>query len=221
MRIPALLAVAIALPFTSAVGAEVQIESDEQKTIYALGAASAQNLAQFDFSPQEVDVLLAGLRDGLTGEELRVEIQPYLPQIRALAQERSQRVYQSELKNSAPFLAEAEKQKGATKTDSGIIYLETVKGEGDPPKATDTVTVHYRGTLRDGSVFDSSVDRGEPASFPLNGVIPCWTEALQLMRVGGKAAIYCPNELAYKDKGAGAIPAGAALRFDVELLAIE
>ncbi|MBY0314485.1 MAG: FKBP-type peptidyl-prolyl cis-trans isomerase [Bdellovibrionales bacterium] len=116
---------------------------------------------------------------------------------------------------------EAAKEAGAQKTESGLIYRETQAGTGETPKATDKVKVHYHGTLRDQTVFDSSRDRGTPATFPLNGVIPCWTEGVQKMKVGGKATLVCPADIAYKDRGAPpVIKPGAALKFEVELLEI-
>lgn len=108
------------------------------------------------------------------------------------------------------------------KTPSGITIKMLKEGSGASPKASDTVKVHYRGTLADGKEFDSSYKRGEPTSFPLNRVIPCWTEGIQLLKVGGKAALTCPPELAYGSRGAGGvIPPNATLTFEVELLAIE
>ncbi|MES2973873.1 MAG: FKBP-type peptidyl-prolyl cis-trans isomerase [Pseudomonadota bacterium] len=104
---------------------------------------------------------------------------------------------------------------------SGVKIVHTAEGKGDSPKATDTVQVHYRGTLLDGKEFDSSYKRGQPASFPLNRVIPCWTEGVQKLKVGGKATLTCPPATAYGDRGAGnAVPPGATLTFEVELLAI-
>ena len=113
------------------------------------------------------------------------------------------------------------KAKGATTLESGLIYTETEVGSGAQPGTTDTVSVHYHGTLRDGSVFDSSRDRGQPAEFPIHRVIPCWTEALQKMKVGGRAVVVCPASIAYGDRGYGTIQPGAALRFEVELLSIQ
>ncbi|HVE13709.1 MAG TPA: FKBP-type peptidyl-prolyl cis-trans isomerase, partial [Elusimicrobiota bacterium] len=119
------------------------------------------------------------------------------------------------------FLAKAAKEKGAQKLPSGVIYTELKKGTGASPKATDKVKVHYQGTLRDGTVFDSSIQRGTPAEFPLNGVIPCWTEAVQKMKVGGKARVTCPSDAAYGDAGRPPqIRGGAALSFEIELLDI-
>ena len=105
---------------------------------------------------------------------------------------------------------------------SGVKFVHTIDGKGAMPKATDTVKVHYKGTLADGKEFDSSYKRGNPATFPLNRVVPCWTEGLQKMKVGGKATLTCPPASAYGDRGAaGAVPPGATLTFEVELLAIE
>lgn len=119
------------------------------------------------------------------------------------------------------FLADnLKKDKNIRQTASGLQYKEVVKGSGASPKATDEVLVHYTGKLLDGTVFDSSVERGEPISFPLNGVIAGWTEGLQLMKEGGKAILYIPSELAYGDNGTGPIPGGATLIFEVELLKV-
>lgn len=112
-------------------------------------------------------------------------------------------------------------QPGATRTRSGLLYIQVAEGSGASPKPTDRVKVHYTGRLIDGTVFDSSIQRGQPATFGLNQVIPCWTEALQLMKTGGKARIVSPSALAYGDHGAPPqIPPGATLDFDIELLAI-
>jgi FKBP-type peptidyl-prolyl cis-trans isomerase len=138
-----------------------------------------------------------------------------------LAASRKAGMAEKEKAASEPFLAEAAAVPGAVKTGSGLIYAETRAGSGDEPGAKDKVKVHYHGTLRDGTVFDSSRDRGEPVVFPLDRVIPCWTEALQMMKVGGQAAIVCPAAIAYGDRGTGKIKPGAALRFEVELISIE
>ena len=122
-------------------------------------------------------------------------------------------------KSKEPEKAGAAKE---LKTASGLIYTELKAGSGPSPTATDTVKVNYRGTLADGTEFDSSYKRGQPAEFPLNRVIPCWTEGVQKMKVGGKAKLVCPPSIAYGDRGAGqAVPPGATLTFEVELLEIK
>ena len=126
-----------------------------------------------------------------------------------------------EKKASADFLVAAGKEKGATTTPSGLIYTELEAGSGDSPKSTDKVKVHYVGKLRNGDIFDSSVERGEPAEFPLNRVIPCWTEGVGMMKPGGKSKLVCPSDIAYQDRGSPPkIPGGAALVFEVELIEI-
>lgn len=118
-------------------------------------------------------------------------------------------------------IAKAAKEKGAVTTPSGLVYLSLKDGTGPSPSATDTVKVHYRGTLTDGKEFDSSYKRNAPAEFPLNRVIPCWTEGVQRMKVGGKAKLTCPPAIAYGERGAGdAVPPNATLLFEVELLSI-
>jgi FKBP-type peptidyl-prolyl cis-trans isomerase FkpA len=120
-------------------------------------------------------------------------------------------------------LAAAAKEAGAVVTPSGLVYRSMKEGKGDSPAATDTVRVHYRGTFPDGREFDSSYKRGQPATFPLNRVIKCWTEGVQRLKVGGKAKLTCPAAIAYGEKGAGGgeIPPNAVLLFEVELLGIE
>ena len=134
----------------------------------------------------------AGLQDGLAGKP-KVEAGQYNPMIKELAQKRATATAEIEKKEAAAFLEKIGKEKGAEKTASGLIFIPVKAGSGAAPKPTDTVKVHYKGTLRDGSVFDSSIDRGQPATFPLNRVVPCWTEGLQKMQVGGKARLACPE----------------------------
>ena len=118
------------------------------------------------------------------------------------------------------FLEKTAKEKGVKKTDSGLLYKITKKGRGKSPKVTDTVKVHYHGTFINGDVFDSSVQRKKPAEFPLNRVIPCWTEGVQKIKVGGKGRLICPPNIAYGERGRATIPGGSVLVFEVELLEI-
>ena len=165
--------------------------------------------------------MVRGLEDGIAGREPEVDVRAYGAKLRQLAETRLRASADAERRASQAFVAEAAAREGAETTSSGLVYREIEKGEGPSPTPADQVRVHYHGTLRDGTVFDSSVERGEPVTFPLGRVIPCWTEALQKMHVGGKAEIVCPADIAYGDRGAPPhIKPGAALRFEVELLDI-
>ena len=213
-------AVAALLPAGIA-SAEPKLESDDQKTLYALGVALSQNLAPFSLAPDEVEIVTMGLSDGALGKEPKIDVNAQRAKFQQLAQSRQSAAAAKEKEASKDFLEKAAKEDGAEKTESGLIYKETKAGEGESPKATDRVTVHYHGTLTDGTVFDSSKDRGQPATFPLNGVIPCWTEGVQKMKKGGSARLICPSDIAYGDRGAPPkIKPGATLIFDVELIEI-
>lgn len=195
--------------------------TESEQTLYALGAALARGLDDFRLTPAESDQVAAGLRAALRGETLAADPKDFQQQIRALQMERMAALVEEEKLAAADFVALAAQAEGAVQTPSGLVFVEVEEGTGDSPTADSVVSVHYHGTLRDGTVFDSSVQRGQPARFPVNGVIPCWQEALQRMRPGGKARIVCPSTIAYGDRGAPpAIPGGAALQFEVELLEI-
>jgi FKBP-type peptidyl-prolyl cis-trans isomerase FkpA len=193
--------------------------TDDEKTIYALGLSVSRSLAQFDLSPAEIELVRRALADAAAGKPA-VDLNTWGPKIQPLAQARAAKVSEREKTASTAYLAKAAAESGAVKTDSGLIYREVKAGAGESPKATDTVKVHYRGTLVNGTEFDSSYSRNQPAQFPLNGVIKCWTEGVQKMKVGGKAVLVCPSDLAYGDQGRPSIPGGAALIFEIELLEI-
>jgi FKBP-type peptidyl-prolyl cis-trans isomerase FkpA len=195
--------------------------TDEQKTLYTLGLALSQSLAVFNLSEAELTMVNAGLADGVLKREPKVNPQEFMPKVQQLQQSRLAVVSEGEKKAGADFLAKAAAEKGATKTDSGLVFSTIKAGKGDSPKATDKVKVHYHGTLTNGEVFDSSVERGEPVTFPLNGVIPCWTEGVQRMKIGEKSRFVCPSSIAYGDRGAPPkIKPGSTLIFEVELLEI-
>jgi FKBP-type peptidyl-prolyl cis-trans isomerase FkpA/FKBP-type peptidyl-prolyl cis-trans isomerase FklB len=196
-------------------------KSEQDKTFYALGLAISQNLATFNLSPAELDMVKEGLTDGVQGKPHKVELPTYMPKLQELAKTRTEAAAVSEKKAGEAFIAKAAAEKDSVKTPSGAIVTTITPGTGATPTATDKVKVHYHGTLTDGTVFDSSVQRGEPVTFPLNGVIKCWTEGLQHMKVGGKARLVCPSDTAYGDRGAPPkIKPGATLVFEVQLLDI-
>jgi FKBP-type peptidyl-prolyl cis-trans isomerase FkpA/FKBP-type peptidyl-prolyl cis-trans isomerase FklB len=198
-----------------------ELKTDEQKTLYALGLVISQNLASFSLSPSDLESVLAGVSDGVLKKEYKVDVQTYAPKISQLQASRAGATAAVEKKAAQAFLDRAASEKGATRTASGLVITTLKPGTGPSPKATDKVKVHYHGTLTDGTVFDSSVQRGEPITLPLNGVIRCWTEGVQLMKVGGKSKLVCPSDIAYGDQGRPpTIKPGATLVFEVELLEI-
>lgn len=194
--------------------------TDEQKEIYAIGLSIYRSLAQFDLSPAEVELVERALKDAAAGKPA-VELDEWGPKIESLANARAARLSEREKAASAAYLVKAGAEAGAVRTQSGLVYHEVTAGTGASPKATDTVKVNYRGTLTNGTEFDSSYRRNQPAEFALNQVIPCWTEGVQRMKVGGKARLVCPSDLAYGDQGRPSIPGGAALVFEIELLDVK
>jgi FKBP-type peptidyl-prolyl cis-trans isomerase FkpA len=196
--------------------------TESAKTLYALGLVLSQNLLPLKLSAADLASVQQGIADGVLGRPAKVDLQTYGPKIRDFANARVASGAEGEKKAGATFLAKEVAESGAVKQPTGFLYKEIKAGTGASPKATDKVKVHYRGTLMDGTVFDSSIDRGEPVTFSLSGVIPCWTQGLQLMKMGGKARLVCPSELAYGDAGSPPkIKGGATLVFEVELLSIE
>lgn len=218
MRIlPAVLLLFVSVAF--AAGPEPK--SEEQKTFYAIGIAISKSLSVFNMNASELEMVKAGLADGALNRKPKVDADAYRPKIQELQKTRMAAVAEHEKKAGMAYLEKTAKQKGATKTASGMLYKPIKVGSGASPKATDSVKVHYEGKLIDGTVFDSSVQRGQPVTFGLNQVIRCWTEGLQLMKVGGKSTLVCPSDMAYGDRGRPPkIPPGATLVFDVELLDI-
>ncbi|HMS82644.1 MAG TPA: FKBP-type peptidyl-prolyl cis-trans isomerase [Nitrospira sp.] len=196
--------------------------NDDQKTLYALGLALSQSIGTFSLTEAELDMVKNGMTDGVLKRSPKVDLQTFGPKIQQLQQARLALVAEGEKKVGAAFSTKAASEKGSTKTESGIVITPIKPGTGATPKATDTVKVHYHGTLTDGTVFDSSIKRGEPATFPLDKVIKCWTEGVQQIKVGGKSRLVCPSNLAYGDASPPGSPIkpGSTLVFEVELLEI-
>jgi FKBP-type peptidyl-prolyl cis-trans isomerase FkpA/FKBP-type peptidyl-prolyl cis-trans isomerase FklB len=202
-------------------GASGAPKTDEEKAAYAMGALQARQLKDLLFSDREFQMYQEGMQDEFKSDT-NLDVREQLKGVHNLRQERKARAAAAEKQASMEYSKQAAKEKGAVVSESGLIFISITEGLGDRPTIVDSVSVHYHGTLRDGTVFDSSVKRGQPATFALNRVIPCWTEGLQKMQVGGKAKLVCPPEIAYGDRGAGQfIKPGAILTFEVELLAIE
>ena len=199
-------------------------DSLEQKASYGIGRQMGDQLAQAPFAGFSVEAALVGFGDALAGKELQVSVDHINEAFREIQGrlEAEQAAKTKELAAAGEaYLAENARRDGVTVTDTGLQYEVLVQGTGAVPTATDTVRTHYHGTLIDGTVFDSSVQRGEPAEFPVGGVISGWTEALQLMPVGSKWRLHLPYQLAYGERGAGgAIGPYSALVFEVELLDI-
>jgi FKBP-type peptidyl-prolyl cis-trans isomerase FkpA/FKBP-type peptidyl-prolyl cis-trans isomerase FklB len=215
------LLVSVGFVSLPALAAKPGLASEDDKTLYTLGQLISRNLEAFQLTPKELEVVKAGIEDGVSGKPAQVDVEKYGEKVQELHRARLAVLGAKEKTVGQAYLAKAAAQKGATKTATGIIVTTLKPGTGAAPAATDEVKVHYEGKLIDGKIFDSSIQRGEPATFPLNGVIPCWTEALQLMKVGGKSRIVCPSELAYGERGSPpAIRPNSTLVFDVELLDI-
>ncbi|MCE0555665.1 FKBP-type peptidyl-prolyl cis-trans isomerase [Motilimonas sp. E26] len=210
-----------------------EFANEDAKAAYAIGASVSRYIEKTLAEQEQLGVtldkeqIIAGISDALRGElklkdeDVIATLQAYDKKLSEIAQAKQAEATEKAKTEATAYLAENAKKEGVTTTDSGLQYQVLTAAEGDKPNAEDTVTVHYEGRLLNGEVFDSSMTRGQPATFPLNRVIAGWTEGVQLMSVGSKYQFTIPAELAYGDQGAGNIPPHSALIFDVELLSIE
>jgi len=207
---------------------KLELKDQKEKESYSLGYQFGHNVKAQGVDI-DLDIYTSGIKDALGGKEPQMSQEEIRSTIRGL-QQRLQAARQKELKEQAEknveegkkFLAENQKKEGIKTLPSGLQYKVMTEGSGKTPQATDTVTVNYRGTLIDGTEFDSSYKRGQPASFKVNGVIKGWTEALQLMKEGSKWQLFIPHDLAYGERGAGrTIPPGSTLIFEVELISVK
>jgi FKBP-type peptidyl-prolyl cis-trans isomerase FklB len=204
------------------------LKTEKEKLSYSIGMEIGSNLKRQAIDV-EVDLLLKGLRDGFSGgktllspEEVRNVLTTFQKEMMAKQKEEARVLGEKNKKEGEAFLAENKKKPGVVTLPSGLQYKVIKAGTGKKPKATDTVKTHYRGTLLDGTEFDSSYRRGGPATFPVKGVIPGWTEALQLMEEGAKWQLFIPPHLAYGERGAGpVIGPNATLIFEVELISVQ
>lgn len=201
-------------------------QSDLEKLSYSLGVILGERI-QNDFGDLDPDFVLQGLMDSKNADSWKMDrpainqaVQDAQARAQAAQQQQIEAMAEANLKSGEEYLAANAKKDGVTVTASGLQYRVLTAGSGDAPAATDTVRVHYEGRLISGDVFDSSYQRGEPVSFPLNGVIPGWSEGVQLMTPGAKYEFTIPSALAYGPSGTGPIPPNSVLVFDVELLEI-
>ena len=202
--------------------------TDDQKTLYAMGFIAGGNFAQFKLTPEEFASMQKGMEAASLGKKPDVDLATYQPRIdpflqAKVAQARVANVGAAQARkvSDGALVEKAAAEPGAVKLPSGAVIQTLTPGNGPTPKAESTVSVHYEGKLTDGTVFDSSIQRGQPVEFPLKGVIPCWTEGVSKMKVGEKARLTCPSDAAYGDQGQGPIPPGATLVFEVQLLGIK
>jgi len=195
--------------------------ADDDHTLYALGVLISRNLDDFQLTPAEFERVKAGLIDGVNHHATEVDLKADTPAIQALRQERFAHLMKQKREENLAFLNAVAALPGATRTGSGLVMIPIHAGKGASPGPNDQVSVYYKGKLIDGSVFDASAPQGQPSQFDLGAVIPCWAEALPLMKVGGKSRIVCPAVLAYGAHGSPpAIGPDATLDFDVELVQV-
>jgi FKBP-type peptidyl-prolyl cis-trans isomerase FkpA len=216
------LIIVLCLGTTAAFPAAPEPTTDEQKTLYAMGLAISQSIGTFSLSKSELELVNAGITDGVFKRPAKVDLQTFGPKIQQLQQTRAAVLAEPEKKAGAAFLAKIAAEPGVKKTESGAILTTIKEGNGATPKVTDTVKVQYVGTLIDGTVFDSSAKQGGPTTIRMIEMSKCWVEGMQQIKVGGKSKLICPSNLAYRDKGLPPlIKPGATLVFEIELLQIE
>lgn len=199
------------------------LATEQDKTVYAIGLMMGRNLEQLDLTPAELEIVKKGLADSASGKKGEVELEAYGPKVQEFAQGRLVARAKVEKEKAKAFVDSAAQESGAVRTTSGLVFKSLQPGHGATPAATDMVKVNYSGKLTNGTEFDSSAQHGgKPVEFKLNQVVPCWTEGLQRMKVGEKARLVCPSDIAYGDAGRPpVIPGGATLVFEIELLDVK
>ncbi len=212
---------AVAVGFFAVVAVSAQeLATEDQKVFYTLGASLGENVSQFHLTPEEFKFVLMGLNDFQKGSGFKVDYSLYKEKLGDYAEKRMTASAEIEKNKAKTYLAKAEKEKGAVTTESGVIYIELKKGEGEFPKPSSSVKVNYKGSFVDGKIFDKN-EANTPAVFQLEDVVSCWGEGIQKMKKGGKAKFICPSDTAYGDVGRPpVIPGGAVLVFEVELVDI-
>lgn len=199
------------------------LKTADDKTLYVLGYAAGRNWEVLNLSKAEADIMKKGVADALAGAKPLVPLQDYGPRVQGMVTARQPLAAAARAKKDQPVLDKAAKEKGAQVSADGLVYIPIQEGTGASPKPTDVVKMAYKGSLADGTEFDNSAKHPQVPEFPLDRVIPCWSEGAQKMKVGGKAKFVCPSTIGYKEKGEprGGIPGGAVLVFEVELLEVK
>ena len=197
-------------------GSQVKVETEEEKNFYALGLLVAEGLGPFkgQLTPEELDAVVRGVEDAARKREPAVDLSEYLPKVGALSE-------QFRIRAEQKFLAAAAAEEGAVELPSGVVYKELVAGTGEEIRRRDWVTVHFHGTLVDGTVFDSTVDRGKAEKVPLSQMMPGFTKGVRQMKVGGKGRIVIPPGQGYGRRKAGSIPPNSVLVYEIEVLSTE
>ena len=217
------IAIALLGLSTATVAADIKLDTDQQKVSYVLGYQTGAQMKQQNMNV-DFETLTKAIKDGLDGTEPRLngeQAAAVMQKFQAAQRAEQAKAGEDNVKAGVAFLAENKKKPGVITLENGLQYKVVKDGTGKIPKATDSVSVHYRGTLISGKEFDSSYSRGEPTSFPVNRVIPGWTQILQLMKEGAKWQVFIPSELAYGSRGAGGdIGPDSTLVFDIELLKV-
>jgi len=196
------------------------LKTADDKEVYVIGYGFGRQLQALDLSPSELEIVRKAMTEGVQDKKPLIPLETYGPKIQEFVPTRQKRAASKREAKEKPYLDAAAKQKGAQVLPSGVVYIPEKEGTGPAPKASDEVTVNYAGKLTNGTEFDSSYRRNQPLKFQLDKVIPCWTDGVQKMKVGGKARIVCPAKAGYGEGGQprAGIPGGSALDFSVELL---
>lgn len=209
-----------AAPKASVAASKDPFKTDDERAIYTIGFLMGRNVASFNMTPAEAKIIQAGLGDAILSKQPQVDVRFYQPRVNELLAKRMEGAAAKEKEKGRAFTEKFVKESKPQAIAGGGWYLETKAGAGPMPLKTDTIKAHYRGTTTEGVEFDSSYTRGAPTEFALNGVIPCWTNGISMMKVGGKAKLVCPSDVAYGDPGRPGIKPGATLIFEVELVEI-
>ncbi len=197
-----------------------ELKTEQDKLLYFMGTQLGETLIPMRLSDDELNLVIHGTRDAVRGDAADLDPRVYGPQLAQLGEERHNALLREERAKAEAYLTRMAAEDGARTTESGLIYLPLKAGAGASPTLDSLIQLHFHGTLRDGTVIDSSVERAQPIQVPLKRALPCWQEGFVMMQVGGKARLTCPAKLAYQDRGVGKIPPGAAITFEVELIKI-